>query len=525
MNRTKTICICVILCVLVIVSVIGCAQLSPDSDVATEGSTVSPDTVSPDTVTDTVASADTVTDTVSTDEVSAVDTQTDVIVSTTTDTVTDVTPSTDAITDVVTSGDEVTSAAPPVEKPVEEGINPEYRIEGLPEFVNTTAEFTDAKKYYVLPDGYLYAHTFLGWIRTVRYVPSDWHGEIAATVNTIKGLDLPDDSQVTKFMLSSDIHYTIGFSKCSTDSIGKVSAEVMRACDIPFFVDAGDTSTQSAEYMPDYFKDNIAHVLEQFSPIPRKNLLFGVGNHDGATGMKLYKGEMVYYRHQLNNEQRSEVFFGWQRESNTNKVFNSDGTYYYLDDPYTKTRYIVLNSYWSKWEGDADGFVRDLSYSFFHAPMFGSEQLNWFANEALDMPEGYGAIIVAHQASNARDFYLFQGIVDAYSSKGVYEGYYRGSEDWQSIDISVKYRKAKGEIIAMFQGHIHQDVLHDYFVSVPCINITTTGASWDVRDENAVTRVKGTATEFAVDTVVIDRVNRIIYLVRLGAGEDRVIHY
>ena len=44
-------------------------------------------------------------------------------------------------------------------------------------------------------------------------------------------------------------------------------------------------------------------------------------------------------------------------------------------------------------------------------------------------------------------------------------------------------------------------------------------------DENAVNRVKGTATEFAADAVIIDRVARKIYMIRIGAGEDRVIAY
>ena len=66
---------------------------------------------------------------------------------------------------------------------------------------------------------------------------------------------------------------------------------------------------------------------------------------------------------------------------------------------------------------------------------------------------------------------------------------------------------------------------YDFFQSVPCINMTTTGAYAAVRDENPPDRVKDTASEFAVDAVVIDRESRKIYLTRIGAGEDRVIEY
>jgi hypothetical protein len=253
--------------------------------------------------------------------------------------------------------------------------------------------------------------------------------------------------------------------------------------------------------------------------------LLTVGNHDGATGQREYNGEIAYYRYQLNNEERSVVFFDWQRTTNQHKSFDSDGTYFYLDDANTKTRYILLNSFWSKWEGDEDGFVPDIQHGFMQTPIFGPQQLEWFAAEALDMPAGYGAVIITHNASTAKDFSVFKGIVDAYSGRTTYEGSYEGEELWQSTDIAVNYRYVEGEILAVFQGHNHADGQFDYFQSVPCIEITTAGAYWAVRDENAEGRVKGTSTEFAVDVVVIDRDSRTIYLTRLGVGEDKVITY
>lgn len=67
-------------------------------------------------------------------------------------------------------------------------------------------------------------------------------------------------------------------------------------------------------------------VLEQLAPIPQKNILLAVGNHDGVTGMAYdHNGNKVHYRFQLNNEERSSVFFDWQRETNENKKFDSDG--------------------------------------------------------------------------------------------------------------------------------------------------------------------------------------------------------
>lgn len=363
------------------------------------------------------------------------------------------------------------------------------------------------------------------WVQKQQYISSFWREEIANTIETVNSIVPEDDPTAIRFVFASDIHVDPDPSTSYTGNLGKVSAAVMKACDIPFFITGGDNCTQSSGFMPMDFEVNMDVVLDQLAPIPKKNILLAVGNHDGATGACEENGETVYYRYQLNNEQRSQVFFGWQRESNEYKRFDSDGTYYYLDDSATKTRYIILNSFWSQWEGEEDGFVPDIQHSFGHTPIFGPKQLTWFAEKALDMPPDYGAVIIVHFAPDAKDFAVFKGIVDAFSSRTTYEGSYVGVEEWQSTEIAVNYKYADGEIVAVFQGHNHEDAIHDFFENVPCINVTTAGAYWAVRGEDAVERIKGTATEFAADVVTIDREKRIIYLTRLGAGNDRTIEY
>lgn len=363
------------------------------------------------------------------------------------------------------------------------------------------------------------------WVKSEKYITENWYDEISKSLETINDIDLSDESNLIKFIFASDIHLEPGAVNSYTESIGKVCAEIMRSAQIPFFITGGDNCTQSSGYMPDVFEDNVKDLLDQLSPIPLRNIMMAVGNHDGATGYCEEYGEIGYYRYQLNNSQRSSVFFDWQRESNPQKHFDSDGTYFYMDDSSTKTRYIVLNCFWNEWAGNDDGLVTDILHSLGHYPVFGQKQLDWFANEALDMPPGYGAVIVTHFASDAKDFELFKGIVDAFSNADIYEGEFHGDAEWLSSSISVNYTDCFGEIIAVFQGHRHVDALFDQFDKVPTINITTTGAYWAVKDENAESRVKGTSSEFAVDAVIIDRNARKIYLIRVGNGEDRVISY
>ena len=124
------------------------------------------------------------------------------------------------------------------------------------------------------------------WVRSEQYIPADWFQEIKSTIDTVNNLDVSDESNLIKFVFASDIHldpYLEG--KSYTENLGKVCAEVMRACGVPFFVTGGDNCTQSSGFMPTDFYPNMQELLGQLSPIPQKNILLSVGNHDGATGM------------------------------------------------------------------------------------------------------------------------------------------------------------------------------------------------------------------------------------------------
>ena len=354
-----------------------------------------------------------------------------------------------------------------------------------------------------------------------EYLTEDWYAEVMDTVATVKSL--PVSGHKTQFLFDSDIHLDPNqYNYELVNDIGKISAGVMQACEIPYFLNLGDSTTQASDYQLSDLTANMQAVMDVFSPIPWNNILLTVGNHDGATGKKEVNGELLHYRYQLSNEDRAALYFGWQRE-NSEKIFGPDGSYYYFDDDSTQTRYIMLNGFWTEHKADKTGFVEDINHSFFKTPILGQEQLSWFAQEALNMPKGYGAVIGMHNAISPRDSAVFADIVEAYNNKEWCNSIYTGEQEWQSSKIVENFSHAKGEIIAIFQGHNHKDYIDTETFAVPCITITTAGA--DVRDDLPVERIAGTSTETAVDVVTIDRENHIIYLTRLGAGEDRSVHY
>ncbi len=362
-----------------------------------------------------------------------------------------------------------------------------------------------------------------GWIKAEDYLTKSWYDEVVKTIADVQAIKTNSSGNLVQFLFNSDIHLSAdNVNEPYLKDIGKVSAGVMQACNIAFFMNTGDTTTQSSGFTLADMQPNLTAALKLLEPIPQSNILVTVGNHDGATGSQVVDGETVYYCYQLNNKQRAETYFGWQQQD-SERHFSQDGTYFYVDDPETLTRFIMVNSFWELYEGDENGLARGRQNSFFHNPIFGQAQFDWLVDEALNVPEGYSVIVGTHNATASRDSELFKGIIDAYANKTTYSGFYEGVGEWQSSSVSADFSQSKGELIAIFQGHNHKDDIDTTTFAVPCITITTAGT--DVRDENKEERVYNTASATAVDVVTIDKETRTIYLHRLGVGKDRQVTY
>ena len=398
---------------------------------------------------------------------------------------------------------------------IKAGANAAYfRLSFVPE--ETQAPYISINQEFTFGEGD-------GWVKAGEYVSASWYEEVTKTIADVQAIKASSGGNLVQFLFNSDIHLSADNSnEPYLKDIGKVSAGVMQACNIAFFMNTGDTTTQSSGFTVADMQPNMTAALKLLEPVPQSNILLTVGNHDGATGSKEVDGEMVYYCYQLNNTQRAETYFGWQQKD-SERHFAQDGTYFYVDDPETQTRFIMANSFWELYEGQEDGFARGKQNSFFHNPIFGQAQLDWLVDEALDVPEGYSVIIGTHNATASRDSELFKGIVNAYANKTTYSGYHEGVGEWQSSTVSADFSQAKGELIAIFQGHNHKDEIDTTTFAVPCITITTAGT--DVRDEPKEPRVHNTSTATAVDVVTIDKDARTIYLSRLGVGTDRKVTY
>ena len=168
--------------------------------------------------------------------------------------------------------------------------------------------------------------------------------------------------------------------------------------------------------------------------------------------------------------------------------------YYYVDNPMKKMRYIILSVF-----DKIDGTV---------VLSFENEQLDWFTNVALDMPNGYTAVVFGHYFAN-----------QPYGTDTVVK-----PNDFTTLFSVVDENKSK--IACLIAGHTHVDLVTETDGGVPIF--VTTCDKYLPWIENGVDREPnlteyrkvGTITEQAFDVVVIDKKNRLISFVRIGAAAD-----
>ena len=371
-------------------------------------------------------------------------------------------------------------------------------------------------------------------------IPSYWGAMITSKAEIVKALQEAGGKNCVSFAWAADTHIgdndpgtDKGYSGGRSNDIGKLMAKMMDDCDVPFAVISGDIATRSSQPTEAEYLTMLANVPTYLAPLWNTyGLIMALGNHDGTWG-----DSTGYYRHQFTPERLWHTFFRGQA-LDFRRVFSDDGLYFYVDNIPQKMRYITLNSHFGgEYAEDENGWVVN---NRFVTSCYGQAQLEWLANVALDLPEGYGAVINIHvppKAINGSttpytvDYEQFNGIINAYCNKTTFSGSYTaGVDGWSNSSVSVDFTGANGEIIAVFAGHIHTDTVDTETLACPLITIIAAGAPVNTVNlaEGEVPPVRypwGTDQETSFDIVTINRVTRKIYCTRVGAGSDREVSY
>lgn len=352
-------------------------------------------------------------------------------------------------------------------------------------------------------------------------VPVYWESAVASV-----------ESSITEYQCNGGVNaFTFGFitdTHSDVNDLGifaKLMERVMDDCKIPLCLHGGDYIAGSAIISKgDLIKQHL-HNDYIFRDIESR-LLTAQGNHESAFGVT------NNYDSNLTNAEIYNYAFR-KNQGKCGIVYGDTGTYFYKDIPAQKTRYIVLDCYDFEAEMDENQVVIDNNKM--RVCMFGSTQLLWLANVALDVPdESYTVIICSHNAPyrlsdlptewrNATTIMLdcdvTLGLINAFRNKTTYA--YTGTigsgtaSDNYSIDLD--FTGYKGEVACWVSGHAHMDGIFDLD---GLKTVLTANCGKHVADANAPEKVMGTDTEYIMDFFCVDKAAKTVDVVRLGAALD-----
>lgn len=316
-------------------------------------------------------------------------------------------------------------------------------------------------------------------------VPEYWADAVEDCIGRIKALQA--GKNCITFPFFSDNHHRLGYS-------GVMIAKIMKECHLPYCFYAGDSIDSGYIASEDVMIAQDKAFDEAMSYIPNGRFCRAVGNHDG------YWAVSADEKHTYTREQVYELFL---REESVaqNKHFGDDGTYYYVDDIASKTRFVVLNTN----GGSVD-----------------STQLAWLRDEALSFAEsGWAVVFISHQPISNHYHAL---ISNAAEVRAVVADYINGTDS------------NKADVVAWFSGHIHRDRVYTGAAANTTddtegdamgfaqVTITSdhTGIAYDDATKHTVANDD---QSHAVDFVTINRAARTVNLTRLGIGSDRRFTY
>lgn len=243
-----------------------------------------------------------------------------------------------------------------------------------------------------------------------------------------------------------------------------------------------------------HIHDNIKYVYEW------RKMIADLPNHHS-----------VYGNHDLNHRTTdvSKMAYGYilAPEETAEMIVGGD-SYYYIDNPSEKTRYLYL-SY----------LTNDTNAK--------TEQGRFIVEAIMGVSEGWHIVVIAHRwwqytsASSPTVGYVptyedeILSIFDAYNARATRES----STTFSEQDFST----AKGKVEFCIGGHIHVDYDFTSTDGIPVI-ITTADANQNrVPDTEVDSGTTGTITESAVFGIIADYDNSKIVVVGVGRGTSREI--
>ena len=328
----------------------------------------------------------------------------------------------------------------------------------------------------------------------VLTVPSFWQSAVAECIAKIKAVQV--GRNCVTFPFFSDNHQRNGYA-------GTLIGYIMRECNIPYCFFGGDAISNGSDVTSEAIMIAQDKAFDDMmSVIPPEKMCRALGNHDAYWNPTPDSGSStrVYYT----REQIYDLFLR-QESVSQNKHYGGDGTFYYVDDIASKTRFVVCNM-----NVNANTTTEKLD----------NTQLEWLENEAMVFDEsGWGLVFISHQPiTNHYHSNIYTETASAIQT--LLTNYANGTNT------------NKADIVGWFAGHIHCDRIYTGVASNTSDDTVKNALPWKTvtvradatnlcRDRDLAHTVANDDKSHAIDFVTINRKTRTVKITRLGIGEDR----
>lgn len=269
-------------------------------------------------------------------------------------------------------------------------------------------------------------------------------------------------------------------------------------------------------------KNTVRSLMSAFDEIPAKDWVYCEGNHDRNVG----HGTVPILSKQAYNNIVNRV-----HRFDSNFHYGDSGSYFYVDYPHQKVRTIVLDDYDISDKHDAD---------YNDNAGFRQNQLEWLANTALAVEDGWQVIVLVHQPP-APDFPENNRAINSDQLMQVMEAFVSGknahitardttyNDGTFDIDFTTNFTKP-GTLIAVMSGHNHVD----YQAKINGVNYVSTACGYiDVllyHSQNGNPPKYGQRSNYdysaiCFDVAILNTKTHTLLLKRFGYGKDREIDY
>ena len=347
-------------------------------------------------------------------------------------------------------------------------------------------------------------------------VPIYWRSHINSKIETINNLQKQAGRNAVSIGFITDIHY-----ERNTKNYGKLLTEIDKKTNIQHIINGGDMLSERTT-KPEFLR-LMREAQSHFGNLLDKTY-FTMGNHDDNSYQTNDNGN--WSKLVDDKEQFSEYF----RYLTGKTVMGESGKYYYVDDNNFKIRIIMLDSI------DIP-YIKEGNYAKYSGQnmwAYRQEQLEWFGNIALDVPdEDWSVMVFSHlqpyatgvtgATATIRNATIARKILQAFKNKTSYSGNSSANtEDDLKASVSVDFTNGGGNVIGWFSGHVHYDNMVDMPEGIKLITTLCDGWSpW----ADAPAKTRGTTTEQAFDILTINKKSRKVDLTRIGAGNNRSFTY